>query len=299
VRQGRIIGLGLGLLGALGPGVTSATAQPENPVYADDSPLAADTLGRLDDLLSIESYAEAARALQRLLDDEGQRVLRSEEDERLFLPVRDLVHERLLANPELLERYREAEGPRAAALLEANDAAEAERTRLLTPAGFEAALRLAQRRLEEAKFHAALRTLAQLDAHPDRTGERALEAAQLMVLASRYVENDRWRALAQTWAERSGLARPDLSRIEAPDAARVETSQTLDPALRGAPIERASLSYTLYSAQQIIDFYRGLAAADRSRVDAALVDTAWPQLLAYTPRHRLYKEGFKLVFDPS
>ncbi|MFI4897558.1 MAG: PQQ-binding-like beta-propeller repeat protein [Phycisphaerales bacterium JB059] len=244
MSRGRIIGLGLGLLGALGPGVSHATAQPENPVYADDSPLAADTLGRLDDLLSIESYAEAARALQRLLEDEGQRVLRSPGDDRLFLPVRDLVHERLLANPELLERYREAEGPRAAALLAAGDEDEAERTRLLTPAGFEAALRIAQRRLEEAKFHAALRTLAQLEAHPDRTGERSLEAARLMVLASRYVDNDRWRDIARAWAERAGIERVDLSRIEAPEGARVETRQALDPGTRGAPIEVDALSTT-------------------------------------------------------
>jgi hypothetical protein len=69
--------------------------------------------------------------------------------------------------------------------------------------------------------------------------------------------------------------------------------------LRGAPIDRAIMAYTLYSAQQVIDFYRGLTTADRSRVDAALADTAWPQLLAYAPRHRLHKDGFKLVFDSS
>jgi glutathione S-transferase len=74
---------------------------------------------------------------------------------------------------------------------------------------------------------------------------------------------------------------------------------TCKTSLRGVPIERATLAYTLYSAQQVIDFYRGLEAADQSRVDAALVDTAWPQLLAYTPRHRLCKEGFQLVFEPN
>jgi glutathione S-transferase len=69
--------------------------------------------------------------------------------------------------------------------------------------------------------------------------------------------------------------------------------------LRGVPIERAGMVYTLYSAQQVIDFYRGLAEADRRRVETTLAGTAWPELLAYTPRHRLCKEGFKLVFEPS
>ncbi len=69
--------------------------------------------------------------------------------------------------------------------------------------------------------------------------------------------------------------------------------------LRGAPVERATMAYTLYSVQQTLDFHRGLAAADRERVDASLADTAWPRLLAYAPRHRLRKDGFKLVIDPS
>ena len=52
--------IGAVLLAGLWLGATPALGQPENPVYADDSPLAADTLGRLDDLLSIESYSEGA-----------------------------------------------------------------------------------------------------------------------------------------------------------------------------------------------------------------------------------------------
>ncbi len=67
--------------------------------------------------------------------------------------------------------------------------------------------------------------------------------------------------------------------------------------LRGVPIERATMAYTLYTVQQVLDVYRGFDAADRARVDAALGETAWPRLLAYAPRHRLRKDAFKLVFD--
>jgi len=85
-------------------------------------------------------------------------------------------------------------------------------------------------------------------------------------------------------------------------ADQIEPPRAIGPcktSLRGIPVERATLAYTLYSAQQVIDFYRELEAADQSRVDAALADTAWPKLLAYSPRHRLCKEGFKLVFEPA
>jgi glutathione S-transferase len=66
--------------------------------------------------------------------------------------------------------------------------------------------------------------------------------------------------------------------------------------LRGIAIERGVMAYPLFSVQHVLDVYRGLDAADRHRVDAALADTGWPELLAYEPRHRLCKRGFKLVF---
>ncbi len=225
-------------------GVCPGLAQIDNPVYADDSPLAADTLGRLDDLLSIESYAEAARVLQRLLDDEGQRVLRSPEDESLYLPVRRLVHERLLASAPLLERYREGEGARAQALVESGDWDEAERTRLLTPWGFEAALRTAQVHLEGARFHSALRTLAQLDAHPDRAGDGGREAARLLGEASRYVDDPRSMELARAWAVQSGLDEPELARVNAPPGAHQDVRSALETGASDGALDIASLSKT-------------------------------------------------------
>jgi len=67
--------------------------------------------------------------------------------------------------------------------------------------------------------------------------------------------------------------------------------------LRGVPIERATMAYTLYSVQQLLDVYRGLEPTDRGRVDERFSSTPWSELLAYRPRHRLCKEGFKLVFE--
>jgi glutathione S-transferase len=71
----------------------------------------------------------------------------------------------------------------------------------------------------------------------------------------------------------------------------------LKTSLRGRPIERALMSYTLFSVQQVQDHYRGLDAGERARVDAALTDTGWNDVLAYEPRHRLRRDGFKLVFE--
>ena len=61
--------------------------------------------------------------------------------------------------------------------------------------------------------------------------------------------------------------------------------------------QRAAISYLLFSVQQVLDYYHSLTAKNRESVDVALADTGWPALLAYAPRHRLRREGFKLVFE--
>ncbi len=208
---------------ALGAVPAPAPAQPDNPVFLDDSPLASDTLRRLDDLVSIESWAEAARVLQRLLDDEGARVLPSEADPDLFVPVRRVVHERLLASPELLERYREAENETARAMVESGRAAEAERSRLLTPWGYEAALRVSQELLESARFRAAAAMLAQLETHPDRAGDPGADAVRLLAQVARYIDDEDIAARAARWAEQSGIAAPETRRIEPPAGLRADS----------------------------------------------------------------------------
>ncbi len=213
---------------AIAASVCPAVAQPENPVFLDDSPLATDTLRRLDDLVAIESWAEAARVLQRLLDEEGARVLASSDDSDLFVPVRRVVHERLLAQPELLERYRAAENDAARVLVESGRAGEAERTRLLTPWGCEGALRVAQDQLEGARFRAAAMTLAQLEDHPDRSGERGADAARLLALVARYLDDDDVAQRAARWAQRSGIDAVRNTHIAPPPGVRADARAALD-----------------------------------------------------------------------
>lgn len=208
--------------------------QVDNPTYVDDSPAAAATLAGLPGLLATDNAAEAIRALQRLLDEAGDRLISTADagegfgagpnagsgDSDLFVPVRDVVHRRLIESPALLERYRAVEGPAARRLLDAGDTGRAAATRLLTDAGYEATLRLAQQRVEVGAFDAAYRVLLDLESHPVRTGLAGAEAAQIAALVARYLDREGPRALAERWHDEvSASGEIDTGPIEPPPAA--------------------------------------------------------------------------------
>ncbi|MBX3322273.1 MAG: PQQ-binding-like beta-propeller repeat protein [Phycisphaeraceae bacterium] len=181
------------LLASTAPAQVSS---PENPVFLDDSAEASDVLAGLAGLTSRGSSAEALRTLQTLLDHQPFRLLASTTDPDLFVSVRQVVHDRLMADPALLGSYRQTEQPQARALLEAGRLAAAFDSRFLTPSGFEAGLRLAQLQLERAQFESSLRTLTQLTTHPDFNSRKRDLAAVLTVLA-RYLQHDGARALLE------------------------------------------------------------------------------------------------------
>jgi outer membrane protein assembly factor BamB len=206
----------LGALLALAP----ARAQTENPVYVDDSTAAQSTLDSLGQLIAAGNQGEAVRALQALLDDEPDRLLVAPGDPMLFTGVRHRIHEALLSNPALLEAYRERIGPSAQSQLDAGDFRAVERSRLLTAAGFEAALRLAQWQMESGQFDAAARTLAQLEKHPDRIPRDGAVAAELLLTIARYIPEPEVVARAQRWLEEAGdAAGPAPDPVEWPTGA--------------------------------------------------------------------------------
>ncbi|MBU6412341.1 MAG: PQQ-binding-like beta-propeller repeat protein [Planctomycetes bacterium] len=200
--------LAIALVSAATSTVPSALAQQSTPVYVDDSVAARESLARVEDLVSTGNLAEAARILQAVLDTESDRVLESQQDSELFLSVRELVHRRLRATPALLDRYRLSEGPRAQRALDSGDAESTERARLFTTAGFDAALTLARARLLEGRFEASRLVLAQLELHPDRSGERAVTAAALAVQIARYLPRDEVRQWASQWTTAAGKPAP-------------------------------------------------------------------------------------------
>lgn len=179
---------------AMAQGVT-----PENPVYLDDSPAARDVLIRLDELIAQGSRREAIRILQQVLDSDAGRVLPTQDDSDLHVPVRRVFRARLMADPELLADYREIIEPEAADLLESGQLEELVRTRILTPSGFEGVLRLAQTQLESARFEAALRTIAEADEHPDFQSHRD-DVVHVAQLIARYVEHEGVTTLLAKWS---------------------------------------------------------------------------------------------------
>ena len=172
-------------------------ATPENPVYVDDSTAASDALSRLETLERQGSMSEAVRAVQELLDLQGNRLLAVDSDPRRYRSVRSVIHERIVSDAELLEAYREAQEPQARRQLERGAFERICQSRFLTPTGFEAALRVAQMQLERAAFNASLITLSELETHPDFAHRRD-EAAALLAMLAPYLDPapeeilDRW-----------------------------------------------------------------------------------------------------------
>lgn len=194
---------------------SAARGQVPALAYVDDSPLAAETLSQIDGLVRAGSRAEAARVMQRLLDGQPDRLI--ETGEGVFVPVRTAVHRALLDRPGLLTVYIEQQNPEADRLLEQGRHGEVEHSRLLTDAGFEAALRVAQERLEEARFESAWRTLKQLDTHPLlRDKAHAGAAAGLAATITGYLDRDDARALVARWSRLAGVQPPAIGAVERP-----------------------------------------------------------------------------------
>ncbi len=227
-----------------------------SPVFFDDSTEARATIESLDTLVRAGNEGEAVRALQRLLDDEPERLV--SRDGETFQTVRDRVHEILLDAPALLERYREIAEPAARELVETGDHLTAERTRLLTPSGFEATLRVAQEHLESARFGTARRVLAQLEAHPDRRrATPGRDAAGLAAMVARFTSDASDRALASRWADEAGMpgmgvrsielatpGTPGVSSVEGTGPDSPAATQVVARPLRSAPLTEPAASLT-------------------------------------------------------
>jgi len=274
--RGRVWGALAALLAvaSAGPAGAQTRSEPVNPVFFDDSTAAAETLERVGPLVSSGNAPEAARALQRLLDDEPERLHTF--DGELYVTVRERVHAALLDSPTLLERYREIAEPEAARLLAAGDPARAERSRLLTRSGFEAALRVAQEHLEAARFGSAWRTLVQLEAHPDRRrGAPGRDAARLAVRIAEYRDTDEAWALAERWCAEAGLPAPARTTVEppAPGGPAAVSSVTNGPS--ATPVDVSGIVPTPLRSIATTPAEPADADADGGLTDRRLLSYAW------------------------
>ncbi len=217
------------LAGVIAP-VSVAQRISTYPVYIPDSPIGNEALRRAVELGSVGSLDEAVRVLQRVLDEHGGAVTASQDDPDLFISLRRAVHDVLLERPNLLARYRTAQGAVAAARLAGGAVHEVERTRMLTEAGFEATLQRAQAFLEDARFESAWIMIEQLDRHPDRSGVHARQAARLLELISAYIApherdvgfelRDVIDRMLKRWQREAGL---DSTGVRAPEERPDET----------------------------------------------------------------------------
>jgi len=279
----RSLGVVLAVLLALAP--VEAPAQVST-VYPDDSPAATDGLSRAIELAASGNRAEAARVIQTILTGESERVIASASDSDLFISVRARAHEILLSDPRLLDTYRSAEEGAARRDLEAGAERTAQRTRLLTRAGLEASLRVAQEYLEAGRFEAARLTLEELERHPDRASPRpgeeagARDAAALALQLARYLPREPVRAWAQGWARQAGLAgvggRAPVagSPIELPRAAPPVTPLREIPSLEAQGLMERPLQSVWLSAEAEAEAELARLQDRRSRL-AVPSEDAW------------------------
>lgn len=240
----------------------SASAQPST-VYVDDSVTATESFQRLPDLLAAGNQAEALRVAQKLLDEEGDRLIVSTIDPSVFVAVRARIHAMLIADPAMLTKYRQIEGPRADKLLEDGRFEEVERSRLLTAAGFAATLRLARRELESARFDGAAIRLSQLLTHPDLSGENAALAAKLATEIASFADSKRARAAADAFAASAKLPAPVLKVVAAPPRAKL-----VSPPAGGesGALDLASISAEPLASAPLAEFSRPARVSGDSRI---------------------------------
>ncbi len=223
-RRAGVLAAAIAAVLAAAPAQRCALAQETVPAIAD-SPTA-QTL--FDDARSqaAANPAEAARLARRLLDEYRSQVLRvaRDPDER-FASVADEVERLLLANPEVLARFRAAEGRVAERMLEAQGVRLTAATRRLTRAGLVASLALAERALLSDSPDEARAILARVSAHPDLAGRERVAFEALAAMAARRVGDF---AAAEVAGRRLAELRADASQDLAAeiDAARAQVERT-------------------------------------------------------------------------
>lgn len=184
----------------------------ENPIYFADSPTAQASLLRLPELLAQDNLDEASRLVDQVITELGDRLIESQARD-IYITVRSKAHRFVLEHPELLDAYRTRVTPWAQAQLDADQWLRIARDAWLTEPGLLASLHLAQTLIEGAHFHAGLRIITELKAHPDAStwAHQILPHAHL---AARYIDTDQAWQQVDYWSQRAGQGK--IERIPSP-----------------------------------------------------------------------------------
>ncbi|MEM9373366.1 MAG: PQQ-binding-like beta-propeller repeat protein, partial [Planctomycetota bacterium] len=213
------------LFAAVGASASGQPTDARSPVFIANAPLAEEALGTIGALMSRGGEDEAVRLIQRVLEEQGDGLIASEQP-GIYVPVRRRVHEVLLGDPGLLAAYRDRQTPRARALLDEGRWREVESVYWLTRPGAEAALRLAQTLLESARFSTGLGVLELLEVHPDLDAI-ATDAASLAATGAGFADTDDAWALAARWSASAGVTPPLRRPAERPALAELRSESSL------------------------------------------------------------------------
>lgn len=223
-----------------------ALGQFARAVNPDRSVTAEDALLRVRELGEAGNTSEALRVLQQVLETDADRMLEVKDaaDPGRFEPVRTACHRLLREWPELLTRYRAAEGENAKRQLQDGAHRAVERSRFMTEAGLEAALRVAQEDLEGGRFEAARLRLVECGEHPDAKGTLSKDRAQLAVEVAKQLGREEVRTWASGLAREAGVAEQGVWSVrEAPARyALARTGLDAQPAIKDESIGPKALN---------------------------------------------------------
>lgn len=154
---------------ALAQTVQPAGTNAKPPAYVEDSPAAQDLLEQARQTLSLNRPADAVTMYQQLLEGFPGKLI--DAGDRTYMDVAKFTAKEIRTNEALLAAYRQATNAlaqRALASARGEEDLDAVVTRYgLTPAGLDAALKIAALRIERADMLDALSVLDPLADHPD------------------------------------------------------------------------------------------------------------------------------------
>lgn len=219
------VGLSFGFGSSLSLAQQLQTESIENPIYIADSPIASESLQRLTELLAQNNFNEAARVIDHIITEFGNRLI-SVGNSDVSIPVRDHAHAYLLDHPRLLQTYRTNITPIAQTWLDQGNWHKAWNDAWLTAPGFIASLHHAQTLIENAHFQAGARMLQSLEAHPDAS-LFADQASTVSLIAAKYLDTSNAWAAADQWAKRANKNTPAHTPIHLPHPSHAPLSSLI------------------------------------------------------------------------